>query len=34
MARIERNTKRYPTDLTDEEWLRIEPALTPDNSSI
>jgi putative transposase len=29
MARIERKTKRYPTDLTDEEWLRIEPLLPP-----
>jgi transposase len=27
MAEIERKTKRYPTDLTDEEWLRIEPLL-------
>ena len=24
MAEIERKTKRYPTDLTDEEWSRIE----------
>jgi transposase len=24
MAEIERKTKRYPTDLTDEEWVRIE----------
>jgi putative transposase len=24
MTRIGRKTKRYPTDLTDEEWLRIE----------
>lgn len=23
MAAIERKTKRYPTDLTDEEWARI-----------
>jgi len=23
MAAIERKTKRYPTDLTDEEWERI-----------
>jgi putative transposase len=29
MAKIERKTKRYPTDLTDEEWLRIEPLLPP-----
>ena len=27
MAEIERRTKRYPTDLTDEEWARIEPVL-------
>jgi len=27
MAKIERKTKRYPTDLTDEEWSRIEPLL-------
>lgn len=27
MAEIERKTKRYPTDLTDEEWNRIEPLL-------
>lgn len=27
MAEIERKTKRYPTDLTDEEWSRIEPLL-------
>jgi transposase len=26
MAEIEK-TKRYPTDLTDEEWARIEPFL-------
>ena len=24
MAEIERKTKRYPTDLTDEEWARVE----------
>ena len=24
MAEIEKKTKRYPTDLTDEEWARIE----------
>jgi len=24
---IERKTKRYPTDLTDEEWARIAPLL-------
>lgn len=27
MATIERKTKRYPTDLTDEEWARIAPML-------
>ena len=27
MAEIERKTKRYPTDLTDEDWARIEPLL-------
>lgn len=27
MAAIERKTKRYPTDLTDEEWQQIEPLL-------
>ena len=27
MAVIERKTKRYPTDLTDEEWARIAPLL-------
>ena len=27
MAAIERKTKRYPTDLTDEEWTRIAPML-------
>ncbi|HEY0106293.1 MAG TPA: IS5/IS1182 family transposase, partial [Rhizomicrobium sp.] len=27
MARIEKKTKRYPTDLTDEEWQRISPLL-------
>lgn len=29
MASIERRTKRYPTDLTDEEWARIAPLLPP-----
>ncbi|MDP7534157.1 MAG: IS5 family transposase [SAR202 cluster bacterium] len=29
MAEIERKTKRYPTDLTDEEWATIEPFLPP-----
>jgi hypothetical protein len=24
MAEIEKKTKRYPTDLTDAEWQRIE----------
>jgi putative transposase len=28
MAEIEKKTKRYPTDLTDEEWSRIEPFLS------
>jgi len=27
MAEIDRKTKRYPTDLTDEEWSRVEPLL-------
>ena len=27
MARIEKKTKRYPTDLTDEEWRAIAPLL-------
>lgn len=27
MAAIARKTKRYPTDLTDEEWERIAPLL-------
>ena len=27
MARIEKKTKRYPSDLTDEEWERIRPLL-------
>src|SRR5580658_11041984 len=27
MAEIEKKTKRYPTDLTDEEWARIQPFL-------
>jgi putative transposase len=27
MAQIARKTERYPTDLTDEEWRRIEPLL-------
>jgi transposase len=27
MANIERKTKRYPTDLTDEEWSAVEPLL-------
>jgi putative transposase len=27
MAAIEKKTKRYPLDLTDEEWRSIEPLL-------
>jgi putative transposase len=27
MANIDRKTKRYPTDLTNEEWERVEPLL-------
>ncbi|MGH7878846.1 MAG: transposase, partial [Candidatus Binataceae bacterium] len=27
MARIEKKTRRYPSDLTDEEWERIKPPL-------
>jgi putative transposase len=27
MADIARRTKRYPTDLTDEEWERIKPLM-------
>ena len=27
MARIEKKTKRYPSDLTDEEWSSVEPYL-------
>ena len=27
MAAIERKSKRYPTDLTDEEWAKVEPLL-------
>jgi transposase len=27
MAEFEKKTKRYPTDLTDDEWARIEPFL-------
>lgn len=27
MAEIAKKTKRYPTDLTDEEWARVEPFL-------
>ncbi|CAH0193339.1 hypothetical protein ROS9278_01741 [Roseomonas sp. CECT 9278] len=27
MAELGRKTKRYPPDLTDEEWARIEPLL-------
>ena len=28
MAELGRKTKRYLSDLTDEEWARIEPLLT------
>ncbi|MDG6095801.1 IS5 family transposase [Acetobacter sp. AN02] len=31
MAAIPRRTKRYPSDLTDEEWERIEPLMLPAN---
>jgi len=27
MAEIARKTKRYPTDLTDEEWERVAPLM-------
>jgi putative transposase len=27
MAELGHKTKRYPSDLTDEEWARIEPLL-------
>ena len=27
MAEIEKKTKRYPTDLTDEEWAQVQPFL-------
>jgi transposase len=27
MARIEKKTKRYPSDMTDEEWAAVEPLL-------
>jgi transposase len=29
MARIAAKTKRYPSDLTDEEWAQIEPLMPP-----
>ena len=29
VAKTERRTKRYPTDLADEEWCRIELLLPP-----
>jgi putative transposase len=29
MADLERRTKRYPTDLTDEEWAIVQPFLPP-----
>ncbi|GBR54370.1 transposase [Neokomagataea thailandica NBRC 106555] len=31
MADITRKTKRYPSDLTDEEWERIAPLMQPLN---
>ncbi|WP_146220156.1 transposase, partial [Komagataeibacter saccharivorans] len=31
MANITRKTKRYPSDLTDEEWERIAPLMPPAN---
>ena len=29
MAEIAKKTKRYPTDLTDDEWERVRPLLPP-----
>ena len=29
MAMIEKKTKRYPSDLTDEEWSAVEPLMPP-----
>ena len=29
MARIEKKTKRYPSDLTDAEWSKVAPLLPP-----
>ena len=29
MAEVARKTKRYPSDLTDEEWVRVEPLMPP-----
>jgi putative transposase len=29
MAKIRKKLKRYPTDLTDEEWSMIEPQMPP-----
>jgi transposase len=29
MAKIAKKTRRYPTDLTDEEWSQVEPLLPP-----
>lgn len=29
MARIEKTTKRYPSDLTDVEWVKVAPLLPP-----
>jgi hypothetical protein len=28
MAKIAKKTKRYPSDLTDEEWSAVEPFLS------
>lgn len=33
MAKIERNTKRYPSDLTDEKWSAMEPFMLKAGSS-
>ena len=29
MAKIEKKTKRYPSDLTDDEWSAVEPLMPP-----
>jgi hypothetical protein len=34
MAEIENKTKRYPTDLTDEEWARIEVRIPAELSTL